>query len=109
MKNIIFLLLALFLTSDIVTAQARRNAAEASQNQKAMAANEAQLERDLGELESFKTKLAQFETAFTNKDVAKVATLKTDLLTDMQREISQSEKKIAQSASKKKERRFRSA
>lgn len=96
MKNILFTFLILVLTGNFVVAQIARNANEASQNQKAMAANEAQLDRDLNELSIFKNKLAQFETAFTNKDVAKVATLKTDLLTDMQREISQSEKKIAQ-------------
>jgi len=96
MKNKIFLLLALFLTSNLVMAQARRNATEAGQNQKAMAANQAQLERDLGELQVFESKLTQFETAFANRDGSKIAAIKTDLLSDMQREIEQSEKKIAQ-------------
>ena len=96
MKNAIFPLLALILTSSLVTAQIRRNATEASQNQKAIAANEAQLERDLSELAVFKVKMKEFELAFANKNSVKVASIKTELITAMEREIAQSENKILQ-------------
>lgn len=96
MKNKVFLFLALLLVSQGLMAQVRRNAVEASQNKQAMAANQAQLDRDLKELGAFKSKLVLFETALVNKDRLRVASLKTDLLTDMQREIQQSETKIAQ-------------
>lgn len=95
-KTTIGLLLALVLSSHFCIAQVRRNVVEASQNQQALAANKAQLERDLAELESFKTKLSQFEKAFTNKNTKQIAALKTSLLSDMQREIKQSENKIDQ-------------
>lgn len=96
MKNKLFLLLMLCLTSNLVLAQLRRNATEASQNQKAIAANEAQLERDLNELAAFKVKLKEFEVAFSNKNAVKAAAVKTELVKAMEREINQSEKKIAQ-------------
>lgn len=96
MKNLLFPFLILMLANNLAFSQVARNATEANQNQKAMATNQAQLDRDIDELNAFKNKLAQFETAFSNRNVSKVATLKSDLLNDMQREISQSEKKIAQ-------------
>lgn len=96
MKNLLFTFLSLVLASNFVMAQVTRNVKEANQNQKAMAANEAQLERDTRELQTFKNKLTHFEKAFSNKNASKMASLKSDLLTDMQREIEQSEKKIAQ-------------
>jgi hypothetical protein len=96
MKNKIIIIGALLLAANIVNGQVRRNAAEASQNQQAMAANQAQLERDLNELKAFETTLTQFETAFANKDAVKVASLHANLLAAMQREIEQSENKIAQ-------------
>lgn len=96
MKNPLFLVLALFLTSHSAMAQITRNATEASQNQQAMAANQAQLERDLEELAAFKVKLTQFDAAFVNKNAVKVAAAKAELVKDMQREIEQSELKIAQ-------------
>jgi len=61
-----------------------------------MAENQAQLERDIQELEAFKTRLTQFEVAFKAQKAPLVASLRTELLTDMQREIEQSERKIAQ-------------
>lgn len=76
MKKKIFILFALCITTNLVVAQVRRNAAEGSQNQKAIAANEAQLERDLTELVAFKTKIKAFDGALVNKNVAKVAALK---------------------------------
>ncbi|MEM6700158.1 MAG: hypothetical protein AAF599_17270 [Bacteroidota bacterium] len=92
-----FLLFALMLLiSHLADAQIGRNRIEASQNQKAMATNKAQLERDIQELAAYKAKLAEFEKAFVAKNVAKTAALKTDLVAAMQREIEQSEKKIAQ-------------
>lgn len=96
MKSQPFLLLALFLTSNWAIAQRGRNAAETNQNQQAMTANEAQLKRDLDELATFKTKLAQFEAAFADKNTEKVAAVKNELTFAMQREIQQSEHKIAQ-------------
>ena len=96
MKPIIFFLLTMLLISYGATAQRSRNALEARQNQQAKAINEALLERDLKELAVYKVKLAEFETAYANRNVAKAAALKTELINDMQREIEQSEKKIAQ-------------
>lgn len=95
-KPIICLFGALLFTAQLSMAQVVRNATEASQNQKAQATNQAQLDRDVNELAAFKAKLSQFEAAYAEKDFAKVASLKTSLLSDMQREIQQSENKIAQ-------------
>ncbi|MEM1321595.1 MAG: hypothetical protein AAGG75_15160 [Bacteroidota bacterium] len=96
MKNKILALLALLLVSNLATAQMPRNAVEASQNQKAIAANEAQLERDLVELAAFKVKMREFEHALASKNPRKVAAIKTELVNAMEREINQSERKIAQ-------------
>lgn len=96
MKNTILFLLAFCLTSTLLTAQVRRNVVEASQNQKAIAANEAQLERDIDELAAFHVKLKAFEKALLNKNAPGVTAIKTELITAMEREIKQSEKKIAQ-------------
>lgn len=96
MKHTIITLFFLFLGSQVVMAQVRRNTVEANQNQKALAANQAQLERDLAELDVFRTKLAQFEKAFSNKNISRVASLKASLLKDMQREVEQSQRKITQ-------------
>ncbi|MEL6255002.1 MAG: hypothetical protein AAFR87_23545 [Bacteroidota bacterium] len=82
--------------SNFLQAQRGRNAAEASQNQKALAANEAQLERDLKELGIYKGVLVEFETAFANRNGSKVMALKSELTRMMEREIEQSERKIAQ-------------
>jgi len=88
--------LFLLFVGQLSLAQVRRNTTEASQNQQAMAANQAQLDRDLKELEVFKTKFSQFEAAYSNKEFSKVGVLKSDLLSLMQREIEQSENKVAQ-------------
>lgn len=96
MKKITFFLVSMLLMSNFVQAQRMRNATEASQNQKAMAANEAQLERDVQELKAYKVTLAEFEVAFADKNRTKIVALKSDLSNMMKREIEQSEKKIAQ-------------
>lgn len=96
MRQTITLFLTVLLLSQVSLAQVRRNMAEASQNQQAMTANQAQLDRDLAEWEAFKTKLTRFEAAFANQEMPQVAALKADLVSDMQREIEQSEAKIAQ-------------
>ncbi|MEM7104454.1 MAG: hypothetical protein AAF502_15060 [Bacteroidota bacterium] len=64
--------------------------------QQEMAVNKAQLDRDVKELKAYQAKVAEFETAFANKNGSKVVTIKADLISMMQREIEQSEKKIAQ-------------
>ena len=96
MKNNLLFLVALILTGSSVTAQVLRNTAESSQNRKAIELNEAQLERDIKELTVFKAQLAQFDIAFANKEIAKVATLQSELLQAMEREVWQGEQKIAQ-------------
>ncbi|MEL6133883.1 MAG: hypothetical protein AAFR59_11020 [Bacteroidota bacterium] len=95
-KHTLCLLLAVGLLASLADAQVRRNSMEARQNQQAMSANKAQLDRDEKELKEFTAKLTQFEMAFRTKNVAQVADLKKRLLLDMQREIQQSENKIAQ-------------
>ncbi|MEO1255362.1 MAG: hypothetical protein AAFY41_10825, partial [Bacteroidota bacterium] len=96
MRNIVSLFLIVFFVANAVNAQVRRNTVEASQNQQALAANEAQLERDQKELVAFKAKLHQLKTAFEKKDPIAAAKVKEELLVAMQREIQQSENKIAQ-------------
>jgi len=96
MRQTITFFLTVMLLSQVSLAQVRRNTAEASQNQQAMAANQAQLDRDLAEWEAFKAKLTRLEAAFANQEMPQVAALKADLVSDMQREIEQSEAKIAQ-------------
>jgi outer membrane murein-binding lipoprotein Lpp len=96
MKNTIWIIGVLLLATNFLHGQVSRNAVEASQNQQAMAANQAQLERDINELEAFKVNIKQFEAAYAIRDAVKIASLKTNLLTAMQREIEQGENKIAQ-------------
>ena len=96
MKQTLFFTCGLLLMSQLTLAQVRRNVGEASQNQQAMATNQAQLDRDTRELAAFKAKLSQLEVVFASLEMPRVALLKADLLTDMQREIEQSERKIAQ-------------
>ncbi|MEM8892214.1 MAG: hypothetical protein AAGD28_29815 [Bacteroidota bacterium] len=96
MKKILFFSITMLLMSNFLQAQRGRNAVEASQNQKALAANEAQLERDVKELAAYKTVLAEFERAFAGRNGSKVIALKSELTSMMEREIEQSERKIAQ-------------
>ncbi|MEM7373796.1 MAG: hypothetical protein AAF587_34555 [Bacteroidota bacterium] len=96
MKKNVLLFAFLLLLTNLLHAQRMRNMAEASQNQQAIAANEAQLERDVKELAMYKAQLVEFESAFAGKNVANITAIKSELMTAMQREIEQSETKIAQ-------------
>lgn len=77
-------------------AQGVRNMQEAGMNNKAIKVGEEQLERDIAELAAFKTKVKGLETALGTKSIEKVKTLKKDIVSDMYREINQSEQKLAQ-------------
>ena len=97
MKNSIGLtIIILILLSGTADAQVVRNAVEAADNQEAIRIGQAQLERDIAELDEFRSKLAAFEIAFQNRDVEQARILKIDIVSDMQREINQSERKISQ-------------
>jgi len=96
MKNFLGFLLTFLLLAHCSHAQVRRNAMEAKQNKQAQVANQAQLDRDQSELKAFEAKLVQLDMALKKQDGVQIASLKKSLLADMQREIQQSEKKIAQ-------------
>lgn len=95
-KQILLGALIVVAALQIGEAQSVRNSAEAIDNQKSITLGKEQLETDIAQLAAFKTKVDAFEQAFINKNQAKVKALKKDLLTDMRREIEQSERKIAQ-------------
>ncbi|MEL7122319.1 MAG: hypothetical protein AAFO07_22935 [Bacteroidota bacterium] len=97
MKNLMGLIILLVMFSTNVSqAQVIRNASEASTNRKAIKTGEQQLEKDIAQLAAFKTKVEAFKTAFYAENLDKVVALKGDIVTDMKREIEQSERKIAQ-------------
>ncbi len=97
MKNLLVItFVALFSFNSLVQAQTIRNAAEAVDNQQEIHVGFAQLDRDLYELAAFKSKLSALEDALQNRDKDTARALISDLVSDMQREINQSERKIAQ-------------
>ena len=97
MKRIIGLIAFLTIShTNISNAQVVRNSKEAADNRKAIEVGKAQLEKDIAQLAAFKTKVEAFESAFNNKRILKVRSLKDDIIKDMRREIEQSERKIAQ-------------
>lgn len=97
MKKLIGLITLLAIAfTNISNAQVVRNAKEATDNRKAIEIGQAQLEKDIAQLAAYKTKVNAFDGAFANKQLKKVRSLKVDILTDMRREIEQSERKIAQ-------------
>ncbi len=97
MKRIILLTLILIITIPNVNyAQVVRNAKEAKDNRQAIRVSKAQLERDVAQLNAVKAKVAAFENAFKDRQLRKVKALKKDIITDMHREIEESERKIVQ-------------
>lgn len=91
------ILIAIFAVSvSIANAQGIRNTKEALDNRKAIKTGTSQLEKDYLQLKSFKFKVNAFENAFINHNRKKVKVLKADILSDMKREIAQSERKIKQ-------------
>ncbi|MFC5048494.1 hypothetical protein ACFSTE_08440 [Aquimarina hainanensis] len=73
------------------TVQAQ-NGREAVQNRAQINQGKRDLDRDIRELEAFKVKMEVFNRSFDARD-GKINTLKADLLTDMAREVRQSEEK----------------
>jgi len=103
MKKAIKLLVFMFCISTLTNAQ---NIKEAIQNTKQIIEGKKNLERDIKELKALKVKLQLFNSAFDSKKSSKVNELKTNILTDMIREVKQSNEKsvkarreIAQSSS----------
>lgn len=96
MKSIVFILILLVPAFSILMAQPARNAAERAGDRTQVAVGKAQMERDRQELESFRSKALEFESAWESGDKAKMASLKDDLLSDMKREIAQGEAKKRQ-------------
>ncbi|MEM6800250.1 MAG: hypothetical protein AAF696_02540 [Bacteroidota bacterium] len=91
-----FMILFVVLFHFSSKAQRVRNIHEASTNNKAIQVGKEQLERDITELAAFKTKVQGLETALTNRTLPKVKAFKKDIVSDMYREINQSEQKLAQ-------------
>lgn len=80
----------ILLFSNMIIAQ---NAKEAIQNTKQIVEGKKKLERDTKELIAFKLKITAFNKAFDSKNSVKSEELKADILTDMIREVKQSEVK----------------
>lgn len=95
MKTHLILTLALSIMTSSVFAQAVRNTTERIGNQRELAVSEAQLERDLQELADFKIHVNAFERAVDRADLPGARRHLALLTADMQREIQQSEAKIA--------------
>jgi hypothetical protein len=80
----------------ISSAQVVRNTKETADDRKALEVGEAQLERDMAQLAAFESKVEALEEAFAQKRLGEVRSLKKDIVSDMRREIEQSERKIEQ-------------
>ncbi|WP_152538595.1 hypothetical protein [Aquimarina macrocephali] len=93
MKMINNLILALLLISSGVNAQ---NAKEAIQNTRQIVEGKRNLERDIKELKALQLKIVAFKKAFDIHDPSKTNMLKQDIITDMIREVKQSEAKAKQ-------------
>lgn len=97
MKTFKYILITVFIVSvSFVNAQALQNTREAIDNRKAMATNKHQLKKDVAQLHTFKKKIIAFEEAFINHNRKQIKVLKATILSDMKREIAQSERKIKQ-------------
>lgn len=90
MKLTIKLVLIALVLSTSLQAQ---NAKEAIQNTKQIQEGKKNLERDIKELNAFNEKLKLFSTSFDNKDELSVNELKAEIVSDMVREVKQSEVK----------------
>ncbi|WP_109097431.1 hypothetical protein [Aquimarina sp. AU58] len=93
MKTINNLIIVLLLVSGSVNAQ---NVKEAIQNTKQIAEGKRNLERDIKELGALQLKIIAFKKAFDTHDPSKTNMLKQDIITDMIREVKQSEAKAKQ-------------
>ncbi len=102
MKHKISILVILFLSTNLIA----QNAKEAIQNTKQITEGKKNLERDINELKSFKTKLLAFDRSLESKNEFQINDLKRSLLIDMKKEVEQSKvnavkarREIAQSSS----------
>ncbi|SNR14523.1 hypothetical protein [Tenacibaculum jejuense] len=86
----------LSLTSLLVSAQNLGDKKERFDNKYAVVTGKQQLKKDIHQLEVFKKKIIAFEEAFIGHETKRVNLLKADILSDMKREIKQSERKINQ-------------
>ncbi|MBT3209974.1 MAG: hypothetical protein HN704_15860 [Bacteroidetes bacterium] len=93
-KSVLLLALIVLLFQFEIFAQKNRNANEAAQNKEQLKIDEATLKQDNIELDIFKVKLVKFEKAYLKKNFPKVKALKIDIISDIHREIEQSEIKI---------------
>ena len=93
MKQSIKLLLFMFCICTLTNAQ---NAKEAVQNTKQIIEGKKNLERDVKELKALKVKLQLFNSAFDAKNSSKTNELKGSIVSDMIREVKQSNEKAVQ-------------
>ncbi|MEM9681226.1 MAG: hypothetical protein AAF901_12960 [Bacteroidota bacterium] len=97
MNRIIGLIVLLVVTFQFNgNSQSLRNLKEAGDNNKAIQVGKKQLETDIAQLATFKSKVNNLENAFKGQKLAEVKVLKVDILSDMRREVQQSEQKIIQ-------------
>ncbi|WP_442267556.1 hypothetical protein ACSIGC_07760 [Tenacibaculum sp. ZS6-P6] len=97
MKTLKIIMVAFFsLTCSLTNAQNFKDKKEKLDNKYAIATGKKQLQKDIRQLEAFEKKIIAFEDAFINHNTKLVKTLKIDILSDMKREIKQSERKIEQ-------------
>jgi len=87
-------ILALFLFQNSLSAQ--RNIKERAVDRHQIKKGAINLERDVKELDAFKAKIVAFKTAFENGNKDRLRNLKLEILGDMEREIRQTEAKLAQ-------------
>ncbi|MDY8135915.1 hypothetical protein [Aquimarina sp. 2201CG5-10] len=93
MKNAKILLLPLLLMSITITGQ---NTKEAIQNTAQIVQGKKNLERDIKELKAIQIKMVSFNKAFDIKDETKTNDIKRDIISDIIREVKQSEEKAKQ-------------
>ncbi|WP_299682376.1 hypothetical protein [uncultured Tenacibaculum sp.] len=86
----------LSLTCSLTNAQNLKDKKEKLDNKYAIAIGKKQLRKDIRQLEAFEKKITAFEDAFISHNTKRVKALKIDILSDMKREIKQSERKIEQ-------------
>ncbi|MCK8520767.1 hypothetical protein M0D21_04285 [Aquimarina sp. D1M17] len=95
MNNLKYKLIALFLLI-VCSSMSAQNVREALHNSRQLVEGKKNLERDNKELKDFKIKIEAFNKAFDSRNAELANRLKTEMLSDMIREVKQSEVKAKQ-------------
>jgi len=100
MKISIILSIISFLGVSAVYGQSGDTGKTASAKNNQGTEKNAAIDKDVNELKDFKLKADQYEEAWNSKNVSRMRILKAEMISDMNREISQGEQKLQANAQK---------